>query len=69
MEAATSTGVQVCLVENHLLAPLRCSCGRANLCILVNRILSKYGDPPDLQDSAVRTVIRQVVALSATWGA
>jgi type I restriction enzyme, R subunit len=26
---------------------------------LVKRILKKYGYPPDLQDSAVRTVIEQ----------
>jgi len=32
---------------------------RARMRTLVKRILRKYGYPPDLQDSAVRTVIEQ----------
>jgi type I restriction enzyme R subunit len=35
--------------------------------VLVKRILRKYGYPPDLQDSAVQTVLQQAEALSAEW--
>ncbi len=35
--------------------------------VLVKRILRKYGYPPDLQDAAVQTVLRQAEALSASW--
>ena len=40
---------------------------RARMRVLVKRILRKYGYPPDLQDAAVQTVLRQAEALSATW--
>lgn len=42
---------------------------RARMRVLVKRILRKYGYPPDLQDSAVQTVLRQAEALSANWAA
>jgi type I restriction enzyme R subunit len=40
---------------------------RARMRVLVKRILRKHGYPPDLQDSAVQTVLRQAEALSARW--
>ena len=40
---------------------------RARLRRAVKRILRKYGYPPDLQDEAVQTVLRQAEALSAAW--
>ena len=40
---------------------------RARMRVLVKRILRKYGYPPDLQDAAVQTVLRQAEALSARW--
>ena len=40
---------------------------RARMRVLVKRILRKYGYPPDLQDSAVQTVLQQAEALSVTW--
>ncbi|WP_180683739.1 type I restriction endonuclease subunit R [Tepidicella baoligensis] len=40
---------------------------RARLRVLVKRVLRKYGYPPDLQDSAVQTVLQQAEALSASW--
>ncbi len=40
---------------------------RARMRVLVKRILRKYGYPPDLQDEAVQTVLRQAEALSAGW--
>ncbi|MFM2043680.1 MAG: hypothetical protein RLY86_2256 [Pseudomonadota bacterium] len=42
---------------------------RARMRVLVKRILRKYGYPPDLQDAAVQTVLRQAEALSAKWAA
>ncbi|UZG43725.1 type I restriction endonuclease subunit R [Caldimonas thermodepolymerans] len=42
---------------------------RARMRVLVKRILRKYGYPPDLQDAAVQTVLRQAEALSAAWAA
>ncbi|WP_245699278.1 type I restriction endonuclease subunit R [Rhodospira trueperi] len=38
---------------------------RARMRVLVKRILRKYGYPPDLQDSAVQTVLQQAEVLSA----
>ncbi|MBD3766006.1 MAG: DUF3387 domain-containing protein, partial [Rhodobacterales bacterium] len=35
--------------------------------VLVKRILRKYGYPPDMQDSAVQTVLQQAEALSSEW--
>ncbi|MGL6215302.1 type I restriction endonuclease subunit R [Billgrantia desiderata] len=40
---------------------------RARMRVLVKRILRKYGYPPDLQDSAVQTVLQQAEALSGLW--
>jgi type I restriction enzyme R subunit len=40
---------------------------RARIRVLVKRILRKYGYPPDLQDSAVQTVLQQAEVLSAEW--
>lgn len=40
---------------------------RARMRVLVKRILRKYGYPPDLQDAAVQTVLRQAEELSAMW--
>lgn len=40
---------------------------RARMRVLVKRILRKYGYPPDLQDAAVQTVLRQAEALSFAW--
>lgn len=40
---------------------------RARMRVLVKRILRKHGYPPDLQDDAVQTVLRQAEALSASW--
>ncbi|WP_422001488.1 type I restriction endonuclease subunit R [Reyranella sp.] len=42
---------------------------RARMRVLVKRILRKHGFPPDLQDAAVQTVLRQAEALSARWAA
>jgi type I restriction enzyme R subunit len=42
---------------------------RARMRVLVKRILRKYGYPPDMQDSAVQTVLRQAEAASSTWAA
>ncbi|MGJ8513920.1 type I restriction endonuclease subunit R [Carnimonas bestiolae] len=39
---------------------------RARIRVLVKRILRKYGYPPDLQDAAVQTVLKQAEALSAS---
>jgi type I restriction enzyme R subunit len=33
----------------------------------LERILRKYGYPPDLQDAAVQTVLQQAEALSSGW--
>ena len=40
---------------------------RARMRVLVKRILRRYGYPPDLQDAAVQTVLRQAEALSSAW--
>ncbi len=40
---------------------------RANLRVLVKRILRKYGYPPDKQERAVQTVLEQAETLSAEW--
>lgn len=40
---------------------------RARMRVLVKRILRKYGYPPDLQDTAVQTVLLQAEALSSKW--
>lgn len=40
---------------------------RARIRILVKRILRRYGYPPDLQDSATKTVVEQAELLAADW--
>ena len=40
---------------------------RARMRVLVKRILRQHGYPPDLQDSAVQTVLQQAEALSSQW--
>ena len=40
---------------------------RARMRVLVKRILRKHGYPPDLQDSAVQTVLQQAEALAPGW--
>ncbi len=40
---------------------------RAKLCLLVKRILRKYGYPPDKQEKATRIVLEQAEVLSAEW--
>ncbi|MEQ9345660.1 MAG: type I restriction endonuclease subunit R [Thalassospira sp.] len=42
---------------------------RAKMRVLVKRTLRKYGFPPDLQDQAVQTVLKQAEALSMRWSA
>jgi type I restriction enzyme, R subunit len=42
---------------------------RARMRVLVKRILRKHRYPPDLQDAAVQTVLRQAEALSSSWAA
>jgi type I restriction enzyme R subunit len=42
---------------------------RANIRRHVERLLRKYGYPPDLQDAAVQNVLQQAEALSAEWAA
>ena len=40
---------------------------RAQLRVLVKRILRKYGYPPDMQEKATQTVLEQAEALSQGW--
>src|SRR5438093_12175783 len=40
---------------------------RANLRVLVKRILRKYGYPPDKQEKATLTVLEQAEVLSVNW--
>lgn len=40
---------------------------RAKIRVMVKRILNKYGYPPDLQEEAVKTVLRQAELLCAGW--
>ncbi|MDR7496021.1 MAG: HsdR family type I site-specific deoxyribonuclease [Armatimonadota bacterium] len=42
---------------------------RAQLRVLVKRILRKYGYPPDKQEKATATVLEQAALLSAEWAA
>ena len=42
---------------------------RAQLRVLVKRILRKYGYPPDKQEQATQTVLEQAEVLSAGWAA
>ena len=40
---------------------------RAQLRVIVKRILRKYGYPPDMQEKATQTVLEQAELLSAQW--
>jgi type I restriction enzyme R subunit len=40
---------------------------RAQLRVLVKRILRKYGYPPDKQEKATQTVLEQAEVLSGIW--
>jgi type I restriction enzyme R subunit len=40
---------------------------RARIKIIVKRILTQHGYPPDLQDAAVKTVLAQAELLCAEW--
>jgi type I restriction enzyme R subunit len=40
---------------------------RAQLRVLVKRILRKYGYPPDTQEKATQTVLEQAELFSAAW--
>lgn len=42
---------------------------RAQLRVLVKRILRKYGYPPDKQEKATQTVLEQAAVLCGNWGA
>ena len=42
---------------------------RAQLRVIVKRILRKYGYPPDLQENATRLVLEQAELLSGEWAA
>lgn len=42
---------------------------RAQLRVLVKRILRKHGYPPDKQEKATQTVLEQVEVLSESWAA
>ncbi len=42
---------------------------RAQLRVIVKRILRKYGYPPDKQEKATQTVLEQAALLSAQWAA
>ena len=42
---------------------------RAQLRVVVKRILRKHGYPPDKQEQATHTVLEQAEVLSATWAA
>ena len=42
---------------------------RANLRLMVKRILRKYKYPPDLQDAAVELVLQQAQVLGESWAA
>lgn len=55
------------LRENVSVDWARRDSARARMRVLVKRILRKYGYPPDLQDTAVQTVLQQAEALSSGW--
>ncbi len=40
---------------------------RARIKVMVKRILNKYGYPPDLQEEAVQTVLKQAELLCVEW--
>lgn len=55
------------LRENVSVDWARRDSARARMRVLVKRILRKYGYPPDLQDTAVQTVLQQAEALASEW--
>jgi type I restriction enzyme R subunit len=40
---------------------------RARIRVMVKRILNRFGYPPDLQESAVKTVLAQAELLCVDW--
>lgn len=40
---------------------------RAKVKVMIKRILNRYGYPPNLQEEAVKTVLRQAELLCAEW--
>jgi type I restriction enzyme R subunit len=40
---------------------------RAKIRVIVKRILNKFGYPPDLQEEAVKTVLKQAELLCVGW--
>ncbi len=40
---------------------------RAQMRVMIKRILRKYGYPPDKQESATQTVLKQAEALCGEW--
>lgn len=67
---------QLRLIAHELLTSLRNNISvdwaqrhstRARLRVLVKHILRKYGYPPDLQDTAVQTVLQQAEILLSNW--
>jgi type I restriction enzyme R subunit len=42
---------------------------RAEMRVIVKRILRKYGYPPDKQEPATKTALEQAEVLSAGWSA
>jgi len=46
-----------------------CENVRAQLRVLVKRVLRKYGYPPDKQERATQTVLEQAALLSNAWAA
>ena len=64
------------LIAHELLASVRSNAtidwhhsemARAKIRVAIKRILRKYGYPPDLQSSAIRTVLQQAEAFSEKW--
>jgi type I restriction enzyme R subunit len=44
-----------------------CDGAPAKIRVIVKRILNKFGYPPDLQEEAVKTVLRRAELLCANW--
>jgi len=68
----------LCTIARELVATVRANLTidwtvrenvRAQLRVLVKRILRKYGYPPDKQEAATRTVLEQAEALCVVWEA
>ncbi len=41
---------------------------RAEICVMVSRIVGKHGCPHDLQAEATKTVLERAESLCADWG-